>query len=132
VHVLAKAARAVGAAHRAAVIHRDLKPGNILVDAATLETTVVDFGLAFSARLEAPRLSQTGEIVGSPVSMAPETVAGTARPDDPRLDVYALVLILYVQLAGSNPFQAKTAAEAWQRIARGVPPLRRGVDPALA
>ncbi|MEZ0229949.1 MAG: serine/threonine-protein kinase, partial [Planctomycetota bacterium] len=90
VDVLAKIARAVGAAHRAQVIHRDLKPGNILIDEKTGAPKVLDFGLAFDARLDASRLSRTGEIAGTPAYFAPEVLRGGHGPDDPRRDVYAL------------------------------------------
>src|SRR5579883_63349 len=97
VRVLVRVARAVGAAHKVGVIHRDLKPPNVIVNPKTQAPVVLDFGLAFDERLT--RLSRTGEIMGSPVWMAPETVRGDARPDA-RLDVYALGLMLYSRLAG--------------------------------
>jgi tetratricopeptide (TPR) repeat protein len=129
VRVLVRVARAVGAAHKLGVIHRDLKPANVLVNPTTQAPVVLDFGLAFDERLT--RLSRTGEIMGSPVWMAPETVRGDARPDA-RLDVYALGLMLYSRLAGKNPFSGHEAVETFSRISRGVPPLPAGVDRTLA
>jgi tetratricopeptide (TPR) repeat protein len=130
--VLAKVGRAVGAAHRAGVVHRDLKPTNVIVDGRTLEPTVVDFGLAFDARNELTRLSKTGEVMGTPAYMAPETIRGKARPDDARLDVYALGLMLHERLSRGYPFPGRTAAVLFEQILRGVPPLPRTVAPWLA
>ena len=130
--VLAKVARAVGAAHRAGVVHRDLKPTNVIVDGRTLEPVVVDFGLAFDARHELTRLSKTGEVLGTPAYMAPETIRGKARPDDPRLDVYALGLMLHQRLSRGYPFTGRTLAVLLEQIVRGVPPLPRAVTPWLA
>ncbi|HZU98438.1 MAG TPA: protein kinase [Planctomycetota bacterium] len=129
VRVLVRVARAVGAAHKVGVIHRDLKPPNVIVNPKTQAPVVLDFGLAFDERLT--RLSRTGEIMGSPVWMAPETVRGDARPDA-RLDVYALGLMLYSRLAGKNPFSGHDAIETFRRISKGVPPLPAGVDKGLA
>jgi serine/threonine-protein kinase len=136
VTLLAKIARAVGAAHRASIVHRDLKPSNVLVELGTGEPRVVDFGLAFDARRTAARLSQTGEVLGTPAYMAPETLLGTARPDDPRLDVYALGVMLHERLAGRHPFHERgcPTSEVVVRVVRGAPSLvgKRGVDPVLA
>jgi serine/threonine protein kinase len=134
VQILAKVARAVGAAHKSQIVHRDLKPQNILVDGGTGEPCVVDFGLAFDGRFELSRLSATGEILGTPAYMAPETVLERADPQDPRLDVYALGVMLYERLNGGHPFKGLSLHETLERVVRGFPSLatRPGVDRALA
>ncbi len=136
VRLLAQVARAVGAAHRASIVHRDLKPSNVLVEDGTGNARVLDFGLAFDARLDATRLSVTGEVLGTPAYMAPETVEGKARGDDPRLDTYALGVMLYERLAGEHPFAHKgqSVAAVIDRVRKGAPSLssRDEVDATLA
>jgi tRNA A-37 threonylcarbamoyl transferase component Bud32 len=102
--LLAKVARAVDYAHQRGVLHRDLKPGNILLDARG-EPLVTDFGLA-------RRLDQTGSLVvsaieGSPPYMAPEQVGASAGAAVIASDVYSLGAILYEALTGRPPFQGK-------------------------
>jgi serine/threonine protein kinase len=136
VALLARVARAVGAAHHAHIVHRDLKPANILVDARSGEPKVLDFGLAFDSRFDATRLSRTGEVQGTPAYITPEAVRGVAAPDDPRRDIYALGIMLYERLAGEHPFwtMGQSAVEVVARTLKGAPSLvgRRGVDRELA
>ena len=136
VALIARVARAVGAAHQARIVHRDLKPANILVDSTSGEPKVLDFGLAFDSRFDATRLSRTGEVQGTPAYMAPETLRGGAQPDDPRRDVYALGIMLHERLAGAHPFWAtgQSSFEVVSRTLKGAPTLvgRRGVDRELA
>ncbi|HZU98473.1 MAG TPA: serine/threonine-protein kinase, partial [Planctomycetota bacterium] len=136
VAVLARVARAVGAVHRAGVAHRDLKPTNVILASETGAVKVIDFGLAFDATSDASRLSQPGEVAGTPAYMAPEVVRGDASPDDPRRDVYALGVMLHERLAGENPFAVGSGhmGLVMERILRGPPELARraGLDPTLA
>jgi tetratricopeptide (TPR) repeat protein len=101
-------ARAMQAAHEAHVIHRDLKPGNVLL-AEDGTPKVADFGLA--RRVEgAARLTATGVIVGTPAYMAPEQARGQ-KEIGPAADVYALGAILYECLTGRPPFLGASPAE---------------------
>jgi len=107
--LLAKVARAVHHAHVRGVVHRDLKPGNVLVGADG-EPRVLDFGIAMALDdSDAPqRLTQLGELVGTLSYMSPEQFNGDPRRVDQRSDVYALGVILYELLSGSHPHQLGT------------------------
>lgn len=101
---------AVGYAHQRGVIHRDLKPGNVLVDRDG-QPHVLDFGLAKSAEPAAPEeggpLTDTGEFLGTLAYAAPEQARGEPDQIDTRTDVYALGLMLYEMLADELPYDVR-------------------------
>ncbi|HEX2294160.1 MAG TPA: serine/threonine-protein kinase [Actinomycetota bacterium] len=101
VEIVAGAARGAGAAHGAGLVHRDLKPGNILLDESGAPK-LADFGIASSARSE--RLTATGAAIGSPHYVSPEQASG--RAVTPASDVYSLGAVLYELLTGAPPFDA--------------------------
>ncbi len=103
-HLLEIISRAVHMAHQAGVIHRDLKPGNILLT-STGEPKIADFGLAKRLDLDSGH-TRTGEILGTPHYMAPEQAEGKGLPIGPAADVYSLGSILYEMLTGRPPFKA--------------------------
>jgi non-specific serine/threonine protein kinase/serine/threonine-protein kinase len=118
-------------AHRKAIVHRDLKPSNILVveiDGRPVPK-IIDFGVAKA--LDAPLVDATAPtgdgIVGTPAYLSPEALTGATRADlDTRADVYALGLVLYKLLAGSQPFETEEMLfDRMQRIARGDAPVPR-------
>jgi len=122
------AARGLAHAHRQGVVHRDVKPDNVLVDAAGA-VRVTDFGLAGGRDME--RLTRTGALLGTPHYMSPEQFAGdreaAARPPS---DVWSLGVLLYQALTGELPFPGETTLELGHAIAEGAPepPRRRAPD----
>lgn len=120
---MAKAARAAASVHDRGVLHRDLKPQNILVDRSG-HVYLTDFGLALDARAAA---EGTKEIVGTPAFMSPEQAAGL--PIDARSDVYALGATLYSQVTGNPPARGSTTEELLADVIRGIPPPVRKLRP---
>jgi serine/threonine protein kinase/tetratricopeptide (TPR) repeat protein len=122
VRIAREVADALAYAHRHGVVHRDVKPSNVLLEEG--HAVVTDFGIA-TAISEAgdERLTRTGVAVGTPAYMSPEQASGAAEAD-PRSDQYSLACVVYEMLAGQPPF---TAADARAVIARHmvdpVPPL---------
>ncbi|MBX6314788.1 MAG: protein kinase, partial [Isosphaeraceae bacterium] len=122
--LLATLAAAIHAAHRAGIVHRDLKSSNVLF---TTDGTpkITDFGLA--KRLdEEEGHTQTGQVIGSPSFMAPEQARGHNREVGPAADIYALGAILYEMLTGRPPFRGATPMETMIQVVHEdpVPPSR--------
>lgn len=101
--VLREIASALSAAHAQGVVHRDVKPGNILLERATGRAMVTDFGIA---RLTGSGETGAGELLGTPEYMSPEQAAGEAV--DARSDVYSLGVVAYYMVSGQLPFTAPT------------------------
>ena len=117
-------ARAVAAAHEAGILHRDLKPQNILIERRSDRPMVADFGLA--KLLEQPsELTRAGDVMGTPSYMPPEQASDSSRVTV-QSDVYSLGATLYHALTGRPPFQAATAVETLRQVCdvEPVPPSR--------
>jgi eukaryotic-like serine/threonine-protein kinase len=104
--------RALAHAHAAGILHRDVKPENIMIRADGV-VKLMDFGISHMVDLE--RLTVTGQLLGSPAYMAPEHVEG--RPIDYRTDVFAAGIVLYQLTTGRLPFEGKNPHEVLKRIA---------------
>jgi serine/threonine protein kinase len=122
--------RAIEYAHSQGVIHRDLKPDNIMIDAEG-KPKVMDFGMA-KLLTEDSHLSQTGEMIGTLLYMAPEQVEGKYREIDYRSDVYAMGATLYHVLTGRPPFDTSNRVQVARQILRKDPrppsSLNHGID----
>jgi predicted Ser/Thr protein kinase len=116
--VMRQVAAAVHEAHRLGVIHRDIKPGNILVERGedgSFKPYVMDFGLAREVAGEGQTV--TGAVLGTPAYMAPEQARGDNRSLDRRSDVYSLGATLYELLAGRPPFEGEHAWKVLIKVA---------------
>ncbi|MDE3215200.1 MAG: serine/threonine protein kinase, partial [Gemmatimonadota bacterium] len=103
--ILRAVADALAYAHERGVVHRDIKPDNILLDADSGRPMVTDFGIARAVSDGDSRLTATGMAIGTPAYMSPEQAAGE-RVIDGRSDIYALGIVAYQMLAGEPPFSA--------------------------
>ena len=122
-------AEAIAYAHRQNVVHRDLKPGNILLD-DTGRPRVTDFGLA--KRLDIDNgLTITGQVMGTPSYMPPEQASGRTAEIGPSADIYSLGAILYGLVSGRPPFQAATVAETLRQVTEQEPLSPRQLNTAV-
>ncbi|HEU5066311.1 MAG TPA: serine/threonine-protein kinase [Gaiellaceae bacterium] len=124
---LGQAAAALDAAHRHGVVHRDVKPGNLLLDAGD-GLRVADFGIASAAGLDS--LTMTGTVLGTAGYLSPEQAQGERAT--PASDRYALGVVAYELLSGHRPFESESpTAEAAAHVNAEVPPLSPQLDPVF-
>jgi serine/threonine protein kinase len=124
--VAAEICRGLGHAHGRGVVHRDVKPQNILISLGGA-IKVADFGI--SRTTEMTRLTQTGSVIGTPSYMSPEQAM--ARPMDGRSDLFSTGVLLREMITGENPFQTDNPATTLRRVVEHVPPPLMEVDPTI-
>jgi tRNA A-37 threonylcarbamoyl transferase component Bud32 len=129
---------ALAAAHHAGVVHRDIKPGNLILCATPPGVRVLDFGLSkiLAADGEATALTRSHQMIGTPAYMSPEQVSDAAHVTG-ATDVYSLAIVIYEMLAGVGPYLARSGAAALYaaHLSEDPQPLARvapGTDSALA
>ena len=124
VSVVARAAEALGYAHKQGVVHRDIKPANMMYHADTDTLKLTDFGIA---RLTDSSKTKTGMVLGTPSYMSPEQLAG--KKIEGRSDLFSLAVSLYQLLCGKLPFEGESMAQLMYKIANESPTDILSVNP---
>lgn len=126
--VITQVCAALDEAHRQNIIHRDIKPDNIMVQAGVggLRVKVLDFGIAKLRDDSVSNLTQTGSVMGTPHYMSPEQCIGEEL--DSRSDIYSLGIVLYEMLAGVVPFNSPTSTAVVVQHVNQPPPSLRGLN----
>lgn len=126
VPLVLQVANGLGHAHHSGIVHRDIKPGNVLLSRTGM-AKLTDFGLASAT--EALAITDPGTFVGTPAYLAPEQIKG--MPADSRSDLYALGVVLCETLTGANPFAGANHSESIDRTLRFMPKSLAGADPEV-
>ncbi len=132
-HIVAQVARALEAAHRVGIVHRDVKPGNVMLardEGGGEIAKVLDFGVARVLDAGDARLTRSGAVMGTPAYMAPEQAAG--REVGPAADVYALGAMLFDLVTGQLPFSGQNITDVLLQHMAARPPTMREVAPEAA
>ncbi len=131
VGIAAQLARALHHAHEHGLVHRDVKPNNVILEEGT-RPRLTDFGLALSTKGgESTRLTRTGQVLGTPMYMSPEQASGDLERLGPRTDVYGVGVMLYEALTGRVPFDGPTPLAIMGKVLDGDVTHPRSIVPAL-
>lgn len=120
-------AEGLAAAHEHGLVHRDVKPDNILLEGPARRVRIIDFGLAREIETDESRLTVDGAVVGTPAYMSPERIG--AGDVDTKSDLFGLGVILYELLSGRLPFEGRSMVSILAAIARGTPPALADLVP---
>lgn len=127
-HVLGKIAVALDHAHRKGIIHRDIKPQNVLITASG-EPFLLDFGIALAKNVV--RVTIVGEVIGTAAYMAPEMVKSEPDALSPQTDIYSLGVLAYEMLVGRTPFQGNLMTLTYHHV-HSRPPRASDLNPTLS
>ncbi|MFO0804581.1 MAG: serine/threonine-protein kinase [Gemmataceae bacterium] len=131
--IIRKLGLGLAAAHALGVSHRDLKPANVLVNDASREVLITDFGLAILG--DETRVSVDGAVKGTPAYMSPEQAEGDIEAIGPSSDIHALGVMLYELMTGSLPFRGTSTDVVLSQVRSKMPKrpseVRKGIEPAL-
>ncbi len=130
IDIAAAIAAGLAAAHAKGNIHRDVKPANVLIAAATGTVKVADFGIARAADGAQDGLTMPGAVMGTATYLSPEQAQG--RPVDARSDIYSLGLVLYEMLTGTAPFKGETPVAVAYKQLHEIPPAPSSLNPAVS
>ena len=122
-------AEAIEYAHSRGVLHRDLKPGNVIVDQSG-RPRIMDFGLAKELYVESS-VTESNAVLGTPSYMSPEQAEGRTAEVSAKSDVYSLGAVLYEMITGRPPFRAHSLSETLRQVIAGAPALPRSVNPKV-
>ncbi len=131
--IMHQTAQGLATAHDKGVIHRDIKPGNLMLSSRG-QVKIADFGIALATHDASKKLTSTGEFVGTPGYLSPEVCLG--KPVDQRSDIFALGIVLYEMLSGSSPFKDESPLGMMLEVVKADIPdvrsLNEAVDPQCA
>lgn len=130
VQIIERVARALHAAHESGIIHRDVKPGNIIITKGD-QPVLLDFGFARILDDDSPSVTQSGDLFGTPPYMSPEQIARQSIQIDRRTDIWSLGVCLYESLTLRRPFEGATRNALYQNILLRPPPDPRQYNPDI-